>query len=145
MDFPYGSLCEHHKSESSVSQQASCPAIIGAVESAPDLVQIISTSCFPFDKVVLEDVVAISKGIRVAIGLQVLRAVRSVDVGVVVEVNIVAAVRWFKSHVIVARISVLPEVTHWYRHQLLKKQLSRFCLTILRRAEFWYIFKLLYY
>jgi len=126
VDFPYGRLCEHHKRESSVSQQASGPAIVGAVESAPDLVQIISSSCFPFDEVVLENVVAIGKGIRVAIGLQVLRAVRSVDVGVVVVVNIVAAVRWFESHVIVARIGVLPEVPHWHRHQLLRKQLSRF-------------------
>jgi len=69
VDFPDRGLCEHHKRESSVGQEASGPAIVGAVESARDLVQIICASCFPFDEVVLENVVAISKCIRVAIGL----------------------------------------------------------------------------
>jgi len=119
VDFPDGGLCEHHKSESGVGEQGSGPAIVGAVESRSDLVKIIGTSCFPFENVVLENVVTVGKGVRVTICLQVLRAVCSVNVGIVAEVNVIAAVRWFESHVVVAWRGILPEVANWHRQQLL--------------------------
>jgi len=69
VDLPDERLVEHHEAESTVGEQRSSPAVVGTVESRPDLIEVISGSQSPLPVVVLENVVAVSELARVPLRL----------------------------------------------------------------------------
>lgn len=64
--FPDESLVHHQEAECSVGNKSSGPAIIWSVESAVDLIQIVSSSHSEFPHVVFEQVVAVGELIGIS-------------------------------------------------------------------------------
>lgn len=84
------------------------------MQSGANLVKVIGTSGLPFEDIVFEDVVTISKVVWVTISLNVFRTICTVDVGISVEIDVISTVTWLKSHVVKSRSSILSEVSHWH-------------------------------
>ena len=100
--FPNESLVEHQESESSVCNHGAGPAVVGSVQAGIDLVEVIRCAHSPLPEVVLEDVVAVSELVGVALGLGGFGAVGSVDVGPIVHVLVIKTLRGAESEVVVA-------------------------------------------
>ena len=76
---------------------------------AIDLVKIVRSAHSPLPEVVLEDVVAVVELVRVALSLRSLMAIGAMDLGPVVNVDVVEALRRAEAQVVVARGGGLAE------------------------------------
>ena len=107
VELPDQSLGGHAPAECRIAQQSSSPPVIGSVESACNLVQIISSPHSPLPVVVLEDVVAVVELLWVTLCLLRLETMSTSDIRLVVEVVAVKSLGWLKSLVVPAWVSSL--------------------------------------
>ena len=112
MDFPEKSLIEHQEGEGRIANEAASPAIIRPVKPVPDLVEVVCGAHAELPHVIVEDVVAPSKLVRIPLGLVGLGALDSSDVARVVDVDVVDSRGGPEPFVVVARRYVLPEGPH---------------------------------
>lgn len=117
MHFPDQGLVEHKEAEGGVSNQGSGPAVVGSVESGADLIEIVGSSESPLPEVVLEQVVAVLEFVWVPLGLCLLVTAGSMDVGPVVDVDVIETLGWLESQVVVAWSSSSSEVPCWHLGQ----------------------------
>jgi len=110
VNFPNGSLGEHHEAEASVSSESLGPGIVGSVETGADLVDVISTTHAPLDHVVAEEIIGVLESGRVTICLLCF-IVLSVNCCPRVEKDTIEALGWLVTQIVVLWVSVLSELT----------------------------------
>jgi hypothetical protein len=81
------------------------------VKALVDLIKIISSAHSPLPEVVLENVVAVSELVRVALSLAGLSSVSSVNIGPIVHVDVVKTLRRSESEVVMAWGGCLSEAS----------------------------------
>jgi hypothetical protein len=116
VDFPDKGLRAQHEGECGVSHEASRPSIVRSSEVLADLVAVVSSSHSPFEVVVSEDVVGVSKLGGVIVGLSRLGSI-SLDVVSSVNVNTVGSLRRLLSQVVETGSGVTSEVPLRHAHE----------------------------
>ena len=117
MELPDESLVEHQEGETGVGNEGTGPSVVDSVEARPDLVDVISSAHSPLPDVIPEDVVGISELAGVALSLGGLSAFSAVDVGPVVDVDVIKALRGSESEVVMAWGGCLSETSNLGRQE----------------------------
>lgn len=107
VDLPDESLWDHQEGEPGVADEASGPAIVGSMESAADLIEVVGGSHSPLPVIVLEDVIAVFKLSWVPVSLLWLESTGTSHISVEVEVIAVNRGRWLESLIIVTWVTSL--------------------------------------
>lgn len=108
---PQERLVEHHEGEAHPGGEAAGPRVVGAVQTAADLVNVVGGTEAPLEVVVFEDVVRVLElgGVTVRLGWLV---VGGVDVWGGLVVKVVVTLRGLVTHVVERWVSVLAESAH---------------------------------
>ena len=138
VNFPQGSLREHHEGSANPSHKTTGPHIVGTVKSAAHLVNVITSTEAPFEVVVSENVVAELERVGVAVGLDWF-IVSTVVHSIGVIVKMIIALGRFETQVVVRGIGVLTEASNLVvgQHSLKsQKVINQFCNVLkLTRTE----------
>lgn len=106
VDLPDESLRSHQEAEGSPAEESACPAIVGSVKSASDLIEIVGSSHSELPVVSLENIAAIRELVWVSLGLSWLESVGSSDSGVELEEVAIVTLGWLEPLVVKAWVSV---------------------------------------
>lgn len=109
VDFPDGAVGQHHEAETSVTEQALGPHVVGTVEAVEDLVDVVASAHTPFPVVCVDHVADIVELSGISLGLGGLSTFRSVVRSIGVDVVSVASLGRLESHVVIPRLVVLAE------------------------------------
>ena len=100
MDFPDESLRSHEESKGSVSEKCACPSVVRSMESAADLVEIITSSHSIFPVIVLENIATKSEFSWISLSLSWLKSTGTSESRVELKEVSVISLRWIKSLVV---------------------------------------------